>query len=184
MNSSLLVETLRAQEHGLLRFLSKRLGCKDAAQDVLQMVSEQLLNAQHISVVDNPKAYVYRAASNMANSYDRAALARRTYESRSVASAELEGETGPEGAAEAHELLAVVEAALGELPLLTQRMFLAFRIDGMRQKDIADQFGVSLSTVEKRIAAATLHCHRRLQSGDHPPQRGRPVPGNDKSGRR
>ncbi len=179
VNTSVLVETLQAQEHGLLRFLSKRLGCKDAARDVLQMVSEQLLNTQHSNIVENPKAYIYRAASNMANSYDRATLARRTYEAQSATSAVLDSDTGPEDTAAAHDLLRVVEAALDELPVLTQRMFLAFRIDGMRQKDIAAKFGVSLSTVEKRIAAATLHCHRRLRSDERPAPS---VPDSDKSG--
>ncbi len=180
MNSSLLVETLQAQEHGLLRFLSKRLGCRDAAQDVLQMVSEQLLSTQHTHLVENPKAYVYRAASNMAHSYDRAAQVRKDYEARSATGTESLGEVGPEGTVEAHELLNALEAALGELPVLTQRMFLAFRVEGRRQADIAAKYGVSLSTVEKRIAAATLHCHRRLQSGGFPTRRVRPVSGSDK----
>ncbi|MEM9233058.1 MAG: sigma-70 family RNA polymerase sigma factor, partial [Pseudomonadota bacterium] len=68
----------------------------------------------------------------------------------------------PERVLLGQDALRVAQAALDELPVLTKRMFILFRLHGLSQKAIAKRFGVSLSTVEKRIAKAAAHCHQRL----------------------
>jgi DNA-directed RNA polymerase specialized sigma24 family protein len=44
--------------------------------------------------------------------------------------------------------------ALGER---VKNVFILFRLEGRKQKDIAALYGISVSTVEKHIMAATLH---------------------------
>ena len=163
-----LLLTLRSLRPRLLRVLSRKLGCEDAADDVYQMLSEQLLSSESSRQVKNPEAYLLRAASNTANSYHRAESTRQVYESQAGTADVVADDSAPDGSLQAEEALAVVECALNELPLLTKNMFLAFRLDGMAQRQIARKFGVSLSTVEKRIALATLHCHRRLRESCDP----------------
>ncbi|MEL7046438.1 MAG: RNA polymerase sigma factor [Pseudomonadota bacterium] len=163
MTSHRLMQALHEHEPRILGVLARRLGCDDAARDVYQMLSEHLISSTPREV-HNPEAYVFRAAANMASSYQRSTTTRKSYESVAAAEVEQVSEADPSRSAEAAEAIAIIEQALDELPILTKSMFLNFRIDGMRQQDIAAKYGVSLSTVEKRIAAATLHCHRRLRS--------------------
>ncbi len=151
--------------------LSQRLGCPDAANDVFQMLSEHILSAKTADQVTHPVAYVYRAASNMASTFQRAAARRRAYEGAAIHQDIVSEIDSPEAFRSRDETYKVLERALDELPVLTRQMFIAFRVHGIRQKDIARKFGVSLSTVEKRIAKATLHCHRRLIQSVTPSER-------------
>lgn len=163
VQANTLIETLEAHKPGLLRFLQRRLGCEDAARDVYQGLSEHLVASPVHADVVTPRAYLYRAAANAAHSYRRAAKTRSSHE---AAAAVRRGEADmrdPERVALGRDALRVVQRALDELPVLTKRMFIAFRVHGETQRDIARRFGVSLSTVEKRIAKATVHCHRRIQ---------------------
>ncbi len=162
--SSSLVETLHLEKRDLLRFLRSRLGCAEAADDVYQSLSEQLHAAPPAAPVTQPRAYLFRAAANAANSHLRAQNTRARYE---VAAAQVMAQTelrDPERVALGRSALEVVEAALAELPVLTRQMFVAARYHGEAQQAIAARYRVSLSTVEKRIAKATTHCHRRLQA--------------------
>ncbi|MNY62597.1 RNA polymerase sigma factor [compost metagenome] len=51
--------------------------------------------------------------------------------------------------------------ALEDLGSRTRDIYLLFRLEGMRQKEIAALFGISASTVEKEVMKATLHLARR-----------------------
>lgn len=161
--ANMLIETLQAHKPGLLRFLRRRLGCEDAAQDVYQGLSERLITAPERADISTPKAYLYRAAANAAHSYNRATKTRFSYEAEAAAHHDDIEMRDPERMALGRDALQLTQHALDELPLLTKRMFIAFRVNGETQRDIAKRFGVSLSTVEKRIAKASIHCHRRLR---------------------
>ncbi len=168
MDTPELLEALELHRPGLLRVLSRKLGCADTANDVLQMVSEQILRGKAADSVTNPVAYVYRAASNTANTLQRTTATRLAYENQATLRDSHSEIENPESYVSRDEAVKVIERALDELPLLTRKMFIAYRIHGMRQQDIAHSFGVSLSTVEKRIAKATLLCHRRLRESAAP----------------
>jgi RNA polymerase sigma factor (sigma-70 family) len=46
---------------------------------------------------------------------------------------------------------------LAELNERTRAIFLLYRLDGISQREIASQFGISVSAVEKQVAKAMLH---------------------------
>ena len=163
-DANLSIEVLETHKPGLMRFLRRQLGCDDTARDVYQSLSERLITAPLGGDIDNPRAYLYRAAANAAHSHRRADKTRSAYEAAATAHWEEADAHDPERVALGRDALRVVEAALDELPLLTKRMFIAFRVNGEMQQNIAKRFGVSLSTVEKRIAKAAAHCHHRLRA--------------------
>ncbi len=173
--SEVLIDTLEAYRPDLIRFLRRRLGCVDAANDVVQSISERLIDTPVTMEIDNPRAYLFRAAANAAHSHTRAANARHAYEAAAAAGREQIDANDPERAFLGREALRIVQDALDDLPLLSRRMFIAFRVNGESQRDIAKRFCVSLSTVEKRLAKATAHCHRRLRehgvTGEEPSAR-------------
>jgi RNA polymerase sigma-70 factor (ECF subfamily) len=53
-------------------------------------------------------------------------------------------------------------SALDELGGRTKNVFLLFRLEGMKQRDIAALYGIGVSTVEKIVMAATLHLAKRF----------------------
>lgn len=57
--------------------------------------------------------------------------------------------------------LAQVLEALGELTELTRNVFILFRLENMKQKDIAALYGIAQSTVEKHVMRAMLHLATR-----------------------
>ncbi|MEM6537339.1 MAG: sigma-70 family RNA polymerase sigma factor [Pseudomonadota bacterium] len=159
-----LLIALEENRSALTRFLRLRLGCEDAADDVLQSLSEKLLGDRETTTINNRRAYLFRAAANAAHSQTRKDRVRSANESAAAAGNDLVDDLDPERTLIGNETLEVVQYALSELPLLTQRIFIDFKVNGEAQKSIAERYGVSLSTVEKRLAKAVVHCQRRIEA--------------------
>jgi RNA polymerase sigma factor (sigma-70 family) len=64
------------------------------------------------------------------------------------------------------EDLRAATAALLSLPERTRAIFLLVRLDGCRQRDVARQLGISISSVEKHLARAIQYLSERM--GDQP----------------
>lgn len=158
-----LLDLMQEDRQDLIRFLSARLGNPDSAADVYQSLFEKLLSKNTAPEIQSPRAYLYRAAANEATSYQRSKAVRESYEEAAFFQRAPVNTQDPEKLTLDKDALTCLQVALKELPLLTQRMFIAFRLGGDTQAVIAKRYGVSLSTVEKRIAKAAKHCHSRLQ---------------------
>lgn len=151
----------------LLRFLRAR-GAGDAAEDVLQEV--WLKVARSTAPVSSPLAYLYRVADTLMIDRHRA---RRQAETRDRDWAEAEGRSAidrsetPDGerVLAARDEAARVDEALMTLGERAGRVFRRHRVDGLPQKDVAAEFGVSLSTVESDLRQAyrvLIDLRRRL----------------------
>lgn len=139
----------------LLRFLAARAVPDDEAHDILQDV---YMKAGALSSVPigEPRAYLYRMTANLVADRRRSA-ARRAQRERSW----MELEAAPDGerdaapsaerAAIARQQLDSVATALRALPERTQAILRAYRIEGVPQKAIAVEFGISVSAVEKHL---------------------------------
>ncbi|PZU06889.1 RNA polymerase sigma factor [Sphingomonas sp.] len=143
----------------LQRMLVARLGNQDEAEDVLQ---ELWIKLQHgtFGPISSPLAYLFKTANNLAIDRRRSDLWRNVRETSWVevqpGADELPSTTD---AMIARERLAHVEAAIATLPERTARAFRLYRLDGMPQKEIARELGVSLSLVEKLLQQAYRCIH-------------------------
>ena len=63
------------------------------------------------------------------------------------------------------QALATVLKALKQLPERTRTIFILFRLEGIRQREIADLLGVSVRTVELHVIKASVHL-RECLGGD------------------
>ena len=136
----------------LLRFLRAR-GAGDAAEDYLQEVWIKA-SAGASGPIAEPLAYLYRTANNVMLDRRRAEL-RATR--RDTAWSEAADDAAPaesEARLIARERLAAVESALTGLGDRTDAIFRRYRLDGVSQRDIAAEFGISLSAVEKHLQKA------------------------------
>lgn len=141
----------------LLRFLAAR-GAGEDADDLFQ---ELWMKAHNVSSgpIAEPLAYLYRMADNLMLDRRRAAgrRVRRDDQWNAVAGGG-SGEASDQPSAErmllAREKLRAVDAKLASLGERTAAIFRRYRIDGIRQQDIAPEFGISLSSVEKHLQKA------------------------------
>jgi RNA polymerase sigma factor (sigma-70 family) len=148
----------------LRRFLASRVACDATAADLTQETFTRLARLPDPGVIENVRTYLFRIATNLATDHLRARR-RRQLSSSDPEEAPLalpDSASTPETALLAKQELAVVLRALGELSPLCRHIFALNRFDGLSHRDIADQLGICVSTVEKNMARALNHCRRRL----------------------
>lgn len=111
---------------------------------------------------EQAKGYVFRIAVNRWHDRNRRVQTHGTVvewdDSAAFASA---GEVSLDHALEQHQELDRVVAALQELNVRTLDIFMLARLEQMKQGEIADMFGISVSAVEKHISKALAHLARR-----------------------
>ncbi|MEG3089931.1 RNA polymerase sigma factor [Sphingomonas sp. PB1R3] len=145
-----------ANREKLVRFLAVR-GAGDAAEDLVQDLWVKLAGRMD-GPIANPLAYLYRAADMLMVDRYRS---RRQAERREQDWVEEQGGAEPPAAERAlvarqtAERIATTLAALGERPAT---IFRRVRIEGVPQKRIAEEWGISISTVESdlRLAAQAI----------------------------
>ena len=141
----------------LLRFFRAR-GAHDLAEDLLHELWLKA-SANSSKPIADPLAYLFRTASNLLLDRRRADMRRQRRE-LDWANPEQAAAAGPsdvqsgERMAIARDQLRLVETALAGLGERTETIFRRFRIDGMGQREIAEEFGISLSAVEKHLRKA------------------------------
>lgn len=144
-------------------FIRRKVGCADMAADAAQDAWLKLATAAPAQPVDNPRAYLYRAASNLAVDARRsAARAQNLFAEPEAGEAAADPAPSPEVRLLARERLRRLDAALDELPPHVKQALLLHRVDGLPHSDIAARLGVSESMAAKYVAQALRHCRRRL----------------------
>ena len=161
-----LLAAFLAERPALLRRLTRRTGSAASAEDILQdlwMRVSGAAGAGRLDGIDNPVAYLNRAANNLAIDQDRAEQARRLSpdEIDTLTAIESEG-PGPERTAAARQELEVLKAALADLPARRRAIFLEARIEERPYREIAARWGVTTRTVDVEIRKALDHCADRL----------------------
>ena len=146
-----------ANRAALLRFLAAR-GAREEAEDLLQELWIKV-SAAPAGPIGNPLSYLFRAAENLMRDRHRtvrqSALRDRAWdESQSPASPGVSDTPSGERVLIAREQLARIEAALADIGDRARDVFRLHRIEGLAQRDIAAQLGVSLSTVESDMRKA------------------------------
>ena len=153
----------------LLRFLRAR-GAADAAEDLLQELWIRAVGKTSEPIAD-PVAYLFRSADNLVLDRRRRAASRvqreQLWHSARYGAAVAVGPTVfGEDVVLARDELRAVEAALAALGERTDIIFRRFRVDGLSQRQIADELGISLSAVEKHLQRAYRELVRLRAAGN------------------
>lgn len=155
---------LLANRARIVRFLQVR-GAGDAAEDLFQDLWMRLTERRAGPIAD-PLSYVMRAANNLM--LDRYRSARQSdLRDQAWTDANSAGAPSAERTLISREQLALIEqaiAATGERPA---KVFRRFRMDGVQQREIAGDLGISLSTVEadlRKVYAAIAAARRQLDA--------------------
>lgn len=142
----------------LFRYLCARKIPADEAEDILQDLFVKLEGLKPGPVAE-PRAYLYRMAENLLCDRRRTAGWRTSREEAWVASqlgVAREADSRPSAEREliAREELRLISKALAALPDRTLQIFRLYRLDGLRQREIAAELGISVSSVEKHLRRA------------------------------
>ena len=155
----------------LFSYFLRRTKNASEAEDLTQETFARLIGSRTFEDVEEAPAFVFRVASNLLRDRARAAIRTRNNENFTLSGSEGEAfdpklieVLDPERVLLARERLGEVMTCLDELGSRTKNMFILFRLEGMKQKDIASLYGMGLSTVEKHVMAATVHLAKRFGS--------------------
>jgi RNA polymerase sigma factor (sigma-70 family) len=157
----------RSYSGELTKFLTQKLRSREAAADLVQETYLRVLRLGSSTIIDQPRAFLYRIASNLAVDH----LRRSNRQADIITDAEPPPDVpsaapGIDRRIEDRQTLARLEQALGELSPKCRRALLGNRLDGLSHADIARELGVSESMVAKYIAQALRHCRDRLRQDD------------------
>ena len=113
--------------------------------------------------IGSPASYLFRIVRNIAIDMTRrvSSEARRDAQLAQVTDGAARTPS-PEEETVHREALALVKAALDELPAETRRAFEMKRLDGQTYEDIAAQLGTSKSSAHRLVQNALTHIMRRL----------------------
>ncbi len=169
-SSSLVTEFYRQQHNALLHYLQRKLGSLQEANDVAQQTYERLLSNANPHNINNPQAFIYKVANNIAIDHLRQRKARGENERDEFDGDEL---TSPGLAPEEHldcELVvSLVRQFIAELPPKCRTAFLHYKFEERSYAEIADLLGVSESMVRKYVLRAIAYCRSRLDQSTAEP---------------
>jgi RNA polymerase sigma-70 factor (ECF subfamily) len=162
-DSAKLIATLRP---ALVKYFLRR--CKDAAEseDLAQDVIVRALARLRWSSQDEARGYIFRIAANRWRDRYRRSLTHGIAIDWDEDSEHAGSEDNcPERVLMGREELHRLTVALLDLNERSRDVFILHRLERMKQADIGEAFGISVSAVEKHIAKALVHLAHRL--GDH-----------------
>ena len=138
-----------------IRSALKRRGATQDADDYIQEAWARLARYEREKVVLEPEAFLMKTAINLSIDAHRS----RVVHGEQVVLDEviLVDDSPPvESIVLNRERMVRLEQCLARLGDKPRDMFMAHRLDGKTYREIADQHGLSISTVEKHIAKATM----------------------------
>nr|WP_246484281.1 sigma-70 family RNA polymerase sigma factor [Marivibrio halodurans] len=147
----------------LIDYAQRILGNREGAEDVVQDAWLRVAHADGSStgaMVDRPLGYLYRVVRNRAIDMRRRDMERAPSTAPAQAGS---ADPSPEAVAADRQALAVMSAALDELPARTRRAVLLHRVDGMRMVEIARELDLSVASVHGLIHDGLAHCRDRLR---------------------
>ena len=166
-----LSEVIQRERRRLFRFIRKRVDDEGDAEDILQDVFYELIEAYRLmKPIEQVGSWLYRVARN------RIIDLFRKRRPEAIKEMPLDGDVdpfedllpstdaGPDALYARSVLLEELHAALQELPAEQREVFVAHEMDGHSFKELADETGLSINTLLSRKRYAILHLRRRLQA--------------------
>ena len=156
------VQVFVAQRARMERLVSRRVGCRATAADLVQELFLRFWRRPQVEV-EALDTYLLRCAGNIAIDHLRSEGARVRGNEGWLPEHQDHHGSEPQAALEAGNDLRHVETALRSLPERTRQIFLLNRIHGRKYAEIAKAMGLSQSAVEKHMMRALEACKASLR---------------------
>ena len=164
-------EVIQRERRRLFHFIRKRVDDEEDAEDILQDVFFELIEAYRLmKPIEQVGAWLFRVARNRIIDRFRkrrpeAVVPLNASEEDTLRLEDLlpSPDAGPEAMYARSVLLEELAAALEELPEEQRDVFIAHEMDGRSFKQLAGETGLSINTLLSRKHYAILHLRRRLR---------------------
>jgi RNA polymerase sigma factor (sigma-70 family) len=161
----LVEELCRAHEPQLLVYLTRMLGRADVAREVIQDTYERIHKLYRPEDVMFPRAMLYKIATNFA----LMRLRRARLESKIITGSQgmekvPDEAASPDKRAMAEEINERLVQTIKELRPNLRTVLVMAHVQGIARKDIAEQLGISLKRVDKRMTKALRTLRERMES--------------------
>jgi RNA polymerase sigma factor (sigma-70 family) len=168
-------ETVMREQGRLRNFIRKRVADSSEAEDILQDVFYELVEASRMMrPIEQVSAWLFRVARNKIVDFFRKKRPEASIDEPRAATEDSESLTledllpssdqGPEAAFARSVLLEELEEALEELPEEQREVFVAHELEGLSFKEIAARTGVGVNTLLSRKHYAVIQLRERLQA--------------------
>lgn len=158
------IDEVLPHERYLLVVAQRLCGDPDEARDLVQEVFARMLSTEGWAAISSPQAFMVRMLRNLAVERIRRA---RIVDFRQFVDADhlnlADDAPDPQRIAEDRQAVADFGQALEQLPERCRTVFVRRRIEDQSPREIASDLGVSLSTLEKRLARAITLLTKALE---------------------
>ncbi len=138
----------------LLPSINRQIYCKHLACDILHDALIRFAVTKNPNREQQPHAYLRTITQNLVLERYRKESYAQSYQ-QSLGYEEL-STPSPEYLTDLRQRLILVSQIIDELPARCQEVFIMFRLEGVKQKQIAEQLGISLNMVERHLIRALL----------------------------
>lgn len=149
----------------LIYYTTRITDCPDTAEDIIQESFIILCRKEKQKHIENPKAFLFRVAQNLAFDHlkhkkitDNYVLAQLP-----VLESTIEAFTTEQLVTDS-ENIKFVQQVIQELPPRCRDTFILNKIHEMSYGEVAEHTGISESGVEKHIMKGLRHCRNRLKT--------------------
>ena len=168
-----IADVVKREQSRLLHFIRRRVPDPRDAEDILQDVFYELVEANRLLMpIQHVTGWLFRVARNRITDLFRRKQPERFSDPAAGGDDEerlqLEDllpspDAGPEAQYARNVLLDELEAAVDELPAEQRDVFVAHELEGRSFKEMAAETGVSVNTLLSRKRYAVRHLRERLQ---------------------
>lgn len=153
-SSQRIAEWARSWNAGLTRFLRRRLPQQIDAEDLAQEVYVRLLRVEKLELIEEPQAYLYKVAVNVAAEWRMRACHSKPHSADELDT--LVAATTPETALSEADFARQLDDALRAMtPMLRAVIYLKLR-DGMSHEEIARHLGITTRMVRRLLTTAYM----------------------------
>jgi RNA polymerase sigma factor (sigma-70 family) len=166
-------EIVEREQSRLLNFIRRRVPDPRDAEDILQDVFYELVEANRLLMpIEHVTSWLFRVARNRIidlfrkkrpESFSDAAVSGEDGEMLQLEDLLPSPDAGPQALYARGVLLEELELAVDELPEEQREVFVGHELEGRSFKEMATETGVSMNTLLSRKRYAVLHLRERLQ---------------------
>jgi len=160
-----IADIFRREQARLLNFVRQRVADEGDAEDILQDVFYELVEAGSLmKPVEQAGAWLFQVARNrIVDLFRKRKPVQFSDDEMSLENLLPSLEAGPDAAYARSLLWVELEDALEELPAEQRDVFIAHEIDGQSFKEMSEETGISVNTLLSRKRYAVLHLRERLK---------------------
>jgi RNA polymerase sigma factor (sigma-70 family) len=168
-----IADVVKREQARLLNFIRRRVPDSRDAEDILQDVFYELVEANRLLMpIEHVTGWLFRVARNRIidlfrkkrpESFSDAAVTGEDGEMLQLEDLLPSPDAGPDALYARRVLLEELELAVDELPDEQREVFVAHELEGRSFKEMAEKTGLSMNTLLSRKRYAVLHLRERLQ---------------------